>query len=431
MTGRRTPRSAACASTTCIPISTARTTAARPGGRSPTVCRTVRRSTPCGRTRCAADCCSPAPRAAFGPPFDDGDHWQSLQLNLPHTSMRDLWIHGEDLLLATHGRSFWILDDIAPLRQVSRAVEQSAAFLFTPAPAYRIARDTNTDTPLPPDEAAAQNPPDGAVIDYYLAQAATGPVSLEIRDARGALVRRYASNDRRASRTTSWRSNWSRFTGCATARNSPGAAGMHRWVWDLRYAAPLSTDRSYPIAAVPRANAACAVRTAGRAGRIHRSHDRQRSQLQRALARQDGSSRADLSRRARATVATREAARRDDVEQRRSGHASPLHRRAARKTRTASTRGDRRRRQGARQEDNRAVERRCAAAAGRGARDARRRQRSCERPVCGRHRSRCGPHRGRSRSRRQTRIAARERDAALARHSRHRCSRHCPGSCAA
>ena len=99
--------------------------------------------------------------------FDDGDHWQSLQLNLPHTSMRDLWIHENDLIVATHGRSFWILDDIAPLREASAAIA-NAAHLFTPAPAYRIQRDTYTDTPLPPDEPAAANPPDGAIIDYYL-----------------------------------------------------------------------------------------------------------------------------------------------------------------------------------------------------------------------------------------------------------------------
>ena len=103
--------------------------------------------------------------------FDDGDHWQSLQLNLPHTSMRDLWIHDNDLIVATHGRGFWILDDIAPLREMSAALVNSV-HLFAPAPAYRVQRDTNTDTPLPPDEPAAANPPDGALIDYYLPSAA-------------------------------------------------------------------------------------------------------------------------------------------------------------------------------------------------------------------------------------------------------------------
>ncbi len=90
--------------------------------------------------------------------FDDGDHWQSLQLNLPHTSMRDLWIHDNDLIVGTHGRSFWILDDITPLREAADLAADTVAHLFTPAPAYRFERDTNTDTPLPPDEPAAAEP---------------------------------------------------------------------------------------------------------------------------------------------------------------------------------------------------------------------------------------------------------------------------------
>ena len=92
--------------------------------------------------------------------FDDGDHWQSLQLNLPHTSMRDLWIHDDDLIVATHGRAFWILDDIAPLREAARSA--NSVHLFTPAAGLPVQRDTYTDTPLPPDEPAAANPPDGA-----------------------------------------------------------------------------------------------------------------------------------------------------------------------------------------------------------------------------------------------------------------------------
>ena len=101
--------------------------------------------------------------------FDDGDHWQSLQLNLPHTSMRDLWIHDDDLIVATHGRSFWILDDITPLRQIDQSTGNANALLFKPASAYRVKRDTNTDTPIPPDEPSGKNPPDGAIIDYFLA----------------------------------------------------------------------------------------------------------------------------------------------------------------------------------------------------------------------------------------------------------------------
>ena len=185
--------------------------------------------------------------------FDDGDDWQSLQLNLPHTSMRDLWIHGDDLLLATHGRSFWILDDIAPLRQIDPTVERSSAYLFVPPAAYRIRRDTNTDTPLPADEPAGQNPPAGAVIDYYLAHPAAGPVELEILDARGRPVRRYSSADAPPFTAEQLGKQlippyWVRPPATLSA-----ASGIHRWVWDLRYAPPSSTDHDYPIAAVPHA----------------------------------------------------------------------------------------------------------------------------------------------------------------------------------
>ena len=112
--------------------------------------------------------------------FDDGDHWQSLRLNMPATSVRDLTIKDNDLAVATHGRGFWILDDITPLRQLDDKVVASNAFLFAPELAYRVRWDTNTDTPLPPDEPAGQNPPDGAIFNYYLKSAGTGPVTLEI-----------------------------------------------------------------------------------------------------------------------------------------------------------------------------------------------------------------------------------------------------------
>ncbi len=126
--------------------------------------------------------------------FDDGDHWQSLQLNLPHTSMRDLVIHNQDLIVATHGRSFWVLDDIGPLREVVSAA--TAVTLLKPSPAVRARRSTGTDTPIPPDEPSGRNPPDGAVIDYYLPQAAKGAVAIEVLDSNGAVVRRVSSTDR-------------------------------------------------------------------------------------------------------------------------------------------------------------------------------------------------------------------------------------------
>lgn len=181
--------------------------------------------------------------------FDDGDHWQSLQLNLPHTSMRDLIIHGDDLIVATHGRSFWILDDITPLRQMS--TPRNPVHLFKPAAAVRVRRSLNTDTPLPADEPAGENPPDGAIIDYSLAETSSGPVTLEIVDGTGRLVRRYASTDK----------PWITSEELATQTIPPywvkppqtlsAAAGMHRWVWDLHYPEPKALEEQYPISAVP------------------------------------------------------------------------------------------------------------------------------------------------------------------------------------
>src|SRR5581483_183514 len=184
--------------------------------------------------------------------FDDGGHWQSLQLNLPHTSMRDLWVHENDLIVATHGRSFWILDGIASLRQLNAELAAKDVHLFTPAVTYRVRRSTNTDTPLPPDEPAGANPPDGAILDYFLRKPSAVPVTLEILDAHGNLVRRYSSTDR-PERTPE---ELAKEMIPAYWRRAPKAlspeAGMHRWVWDLRYPPPVSTEHEYPIAAVPR-----------------------------------------------------------------------------------------------------------------------------------------------------------------------------------
>jgi len=182
--------------------------------------------------------------------FDDGDRWQSLQLNLPHTSMRDLWIHDNDLIVATHGRSFWILDDIAPLREATDSVANAEAHLFTPALAYRMQRDTYTDTPLPPDEPAAANPPDGAVIDYYLAHA-SGPVTLEILDAHGQLVRKYSSADKPDVSEADLKKQLIPLYWLRPFHPLPSDAGMHRWVWDLHYPTPDSTRHDYPISAIP------------------------------------------------------------------------------------------------------------------------------------------------------------------------------------
>ncbi|MFZ0278026.1 MAG: glycoside hydrolase [Candidatus Sulfotelmatobacter sp.] len=183
--------------------------------------------------------------------FDDGDHWQSLQLNLPHTSMRDLWIHDNDLIVATHGRAFWILDDISPLREASASLAASDAHLFTPAPAYRIQRDTYTDTPLPPDEPTAANPPDGAIVDYYLRQATSTPVTLEILDVHGRLVRKFSSADETDVTEAELKKQLIPLYWLRPFRSLSADAGMHRWVWDLHYPAPDSTRHDYPISAIP------------------------------------------------------------------------------------------------------------------------------------------------------------------------------------
>jgi photosystem II stability/assembly factor-like uncharacterized protein len=181
--------------------------------------------------------------------FDDGDHWQSLRLNMPATSMRDLVIHGDDIVVATHGRSLWILDDITPLRQISGSVVTGGAFLFAPQNAYRVRWDTYSDTPLPPDEPAGENPPDGAVIDYYL-QGNAAAVSLEFIDAAGHVVRRFTSADTPEiidSTTLPHPTYWIR-----QPRMISPSPGLHRFVWNLCYDPPAQIKQSYPISAIYR-----------------------------------------------------------------------------------------------------------------------------------------------------------------------------------
>src|SRR5437588_4134793 len=168
--------------------------------------------------------------------FDDGDHWQSLQLNLPPASARDLVVHDDDLIVATHGRSFWILDNITPLRQLTRDVFNSAAHLFRPADAVIIPPYTENGTPQPRDEPLAENPPYGAIIDYYLKANAGGPVTLEILSPAGDVVRRYSSEDR-ATPVDPNKLNIPVFW-VPTPEPLSAAAGMHRWTWDLRPTPP-------------------------------------------------------------------------------------------------------------------------------------------------------------------------------------------------
>lgn len=179
--------------------------------------------------------------------FNDGDDWQPLRLNMPATSIRDLVIHNDDVVVGTHGRSFWILDDITPLRQINEKVAASEAFLFEPQVAYRVRRNVNTDTPLPPEEPAGKNPPDGAIINYYLRSDAPGPVMLEVFDQSNGLVRRFSSADRPepvVEKDYDVPSYWFR-----PPRVLSGKAGMQRFVWDLRYAPPRALRHNYPISA--------------------------------------------------------------------------------------------------------------------------------------------------------------------------------------
>jgi len=173
--------------------------------------------------------------------FNDGDEWQSLQLNLPPCSMRDLAFHGDDLIVATHGRGFWVLDDISALRQATPEVSSASAHLFKPANAVIVPPSTDDGTPTQKDEPTAENPPVGAIVDYYLKSAAGGPVTIEILNAGGATIRRYSSADPAPApdpNTLVVNAVWQR------AQEPPStAAGMHRFVWDFRPDPPAGGGR--------------------------------------------------------------------------------------------------------------------------------------------------------------------------------------------
>ncbi len=189
--------------------------------------------------------------------FDDGEHWQSLRLNMPATSIRDLVIKDDDLVIGTHGRSFWILDDITPLRQISKQLAAQSSILFKPQTAIRVRWDMYTDTPVPQEEPAGQNPPDGAVIDYYLKEKAS-TITLYIiapekpskihtsQSGYGTLnvIRQYSNKD------TLYKIGdvniphyWIRPQQILSAE-----PGHHRFTWDMKYT-PVNVPPSYPISA--------------------------------------------------------------------------------------------------------------------------------------------------------------------------------------
>jgi photosystem II stability/assembly factor-like uncharacterized protein len=177
--------------------------------------------------------------------FDDGDHWRSLQLNLPVASIRDLVVHDNDLVAATHGRSFWILDDVTILEQLNDSVMSRPVTLFKPARAVRIRRSMSDNTPVPPEEPHGFNPPAGAVIDYWLREAPKSPVVIELLDARGRIVRRYSSAGELPKPTAPPQiaPNW------LEPRPQPPTAnaGHNRFVWDLRYPPPPAEMYAYTM----------------------------------------------------------------------------------------------------------------------------------------------------------------------------------------
>jgi hypothetical protein len=208
--------------------------------------------------------------------FDDGANWESLRLNLPASSVRDLIIKNDDLIVATHGRGFWVLDNITPLRQFaavaglagpgSRVTSSTAAvsargysenLLFKPQTALRVRANLNTDTPLPPDEPAGENPPDGAMIDYFLLKNASGPVTIEIKDGKGQSVRKYSSADTPIEanpKRLKIPSYWIRPLQSVSTK-----AGMHRFLWDLHYTPVPDAEPEFPISATYRNTAPTAT----------------------------------------------------------------------------------------------------------------------------------------------------------------------------
>jgi hypothetical protein len=179
--------------------------------------------------------------------FDDGARWQPLSLNFPTTWVRDLLVHGEDLIAGTQGRGIWVLDDLQPLRQLNGSALKERAFLFRPAQAWRLRGNENHDTPPPPSTPLGQNPPTGAVVDYWLNDPVNTAISLIISDSSGKIIRQFKSDDKPEQLNANqyfqqeWLGDFDRLS------SSPG---MHRFVWDLRYPRPSALGYSYSIAAV-------------------------------------------------------------------------------------------------------------------------------------------------------------------------------------
>ena len=209
--------------------------------------------------------------------FDDGDHWQSLRLNLPATSIRDLVIHDDDLVVGTHGRSFWILDDITPLRQLDARAAEAPAHLFRPQLARRVRWNMNDRHAAAARGARRARTRRTARSSTITQAAAAGPVTLEILDAAGKLVRRYSSADK-PEPVDEKDSERPDLLGAPAACRCPPRAGMHRFVWDLHYPPPRrSRGHEYPMTAIIHDTPRHPAGAVGPAGAIHgQAHGRQR-----------------------------------------------------------------------------------------------------------------------------------------------------------
>ncbi|HKV50765.1 MAG TPA: hypothetical protein VJO52_06125 [Gemmatimonadaceae bacterium] len=181
--------------------------------------------------------------------FDDGDHWQSLQLNLPNTSYRDITFHGSDLVVGTYGRGIWVLDDYTVLRDLTPAIAAAPVHLFKPDNAVRVRRNDGYDTPFPPEVPHTLNPPNGLIIYYTLAAAPRGDITLDVIDASGTVVRHLSSaaiaplpEAADPPEPTFW---------LAKAESMPTAVGLNRVNWDLRWDAPPAFGHTYEINANP------------------------------------------------------------------------------------------------------------------------------------------------------------------------------------
>lgn len=177
--------------------------------------------------------------------LDDGAHWRALSPNLPVAWVRDMRVVGDDLAIATQGRALWVLDDFARLRELAADANLSEPRLFAPAQATRVRKSQNKDTPLAAEIPLGENPPSGALIEYYLPRDAAA-VELKIMSGDGALVQSFSSSETPAPLPSDqyFSDLYRRPQGAL-----PSSAGAHRWIWNLRHARPVAANYEFSIAA--------------------------------------------------------------------------------------------------------------------------------------------------------------------------------------